>query len=170
MTRQGAELFLAVLSLLGPQYEGFFNGVAPGGPQRLHSQYWLKQTTIFDTIESPQRWPVPFDFITGTTLAETAVWMVDQVPRFSHVGKRCDFMYRFDGTRFTSICIPRGLDRLKPVYTLADGKASKYNRSFGGFGVLEMAGCLMAIKSKAALERLGVAPYLYEQALCELIT
>ena len=42
MTGNAAELFLAVLCIIGPQYEGFFNGVAPGGPQRLHSQYWHK--------------------------------------------------------------------------------------------------------------------------------
>lgn len=169
MTRHGAELFLAVLSVLGPQYEGFFNGVAPGGPERLHSQYCHRQTTMFDALASPQQWPIPFWFTAGRDLQETAVWMADQVPRFSHIGKRCDFLYRFEtNATFTAVCVPRRPECWEPIGALAGNDREEYKQHFGSFGVLEVAGCIMAIKSEAGFNRLRETPGMCEQALREL--
>jgi len=146
LTPEAADFFLAAVVLLGEQYEGFFNGAAPGGPERLHAQYWHRKTPIFDC----KMWPVSVERCAGS-LVEVARWMVHQWEGHKN---SCDFLFRSSGTDLRAVCIPRSPGRRRPT-----------NNLFGNFGALEMAGYALAVGSYDAFQQLKEYPAFYEEAL-----
>lgn len=147
MTKEAAEFFLAAMIMLGEKYEGFFNGVAPGGPERLHAQYLYRKTSIFEA----SNWPVPIERCAGE-LGAVAHWMSKRSAVHENL---CDFVFRCFGVNLLSICFPRQRGKRKPS-----------NGWFGNFGALEMAGYLLSVNADAFVTIVG-NPLLYEEALKE---
>ena len=165
LSRQTAELFLSVLMLLGERYEGFFGGVAPTHPEILHAHYWKRKLGIWKMTD---RWPLPISVWNRRGLADTAAWMAHEAARFGAQQKDIDLAFRFSGDTYEVVCVPRRRGRAKPLRTLAGGDERRYDRDFTTFGVLEMTGYVVSIKTSGGYRMLTENPSLYERSLYEL--
>jgi hypothetical protein len=168
MTCEAAELFLSVLALLGNTYEGFFNGpTAASHPMILHCHYWQERIPIL-SIDTPDEWPIEVAISKDRDVSQTAKWMAVKVAEFKKVKRDLDFVFRLDKGAIRAVAIPRVPYKRKPIKTLADGLEKKYDEHFGTFGVLEMAGYLVAVRTKDAFQKIHRNPYLYVESLKEL--
>ncbi len=167
MTKHTAELFLAVLTVLGSHFEDFFNGVAPGKPKanqppKLHAQFLKRVVPIFD-VAHIKDWPVLALRETLSTISEAGDWIKARVDEFAPLMK-CDFLFRHyvaeNTSAYTIVCIPRAENQIKPEILAGE--------DFGAFGALEVAGYFLSVRTEQGYRRLQGNPRLYEQARRQL--
>lgn len=94
--------------------------------------------------------------------------MAREAECFSARQEDTDFVFRLKSDAYEVVCVPRHRGRTKPINTLAGGDERRYDENFSTFGVLEMTGYVVGIKTYEGFRILTQTPSLYEKSLCEL--